>query len=92
VRVDDSADFREGAVKHQMRRRVRTRLQIAFHHLAIGERDDNHVLRFHVGVGDAARFDDNHAALSVHAAGVAPGLDDQTFGYQIQIGLADFGF
>ena len=66
--------------------------RVAFDHLAGLERDDDHVLGLHAGVGHAARLDDHEPALAVHAADIAPGLDDEAFGDQVEVRFADVGF
>src|SRR5207249_11179022 len=42
VRMDDAADPGKGAVKLQMRRGVRTGLELAFDHASRGQGDNNH--------------------------------------------------
>jgi hypothetical protein len=90
VRVNDAADVLERAVKHQMRRRVGTGLEIAVDDFAGFQRNHDHVFRLHAGVRHAGRFDDDEAAFAVNAAGVAPGLDDQTFRHQSRLAWQTF--
>src|SRR5689334_22297575 len=71
---------------------VRTRLQIAFNDFARIERYDDHVPGLHSGVRNAGRFDDDVPARAVDAADIAPGLDDETFGYELQVGCANLFF
>ena len=92
VRVHDAADLREGAIEHQVRGRVRTGLELALDDLAGLQRHHDLMLRLHAVVGHAGWLDDDEAALAVDPADVAPGLNDQAFRHEIEVGLADFRF
>ena len=75
-----------------MSRRVGAGTEIALHNLAGHQRYNDHMFGFHRIVRDAGRIDDQVAAGAIHAAGVAPGLNDQSFANQMQIRLAHFLF
>jgi hypothetical protein len=57
--------------------------------LPSGQRHDHHLRRLQHGVGNAGRLDDHQAARPVQPAGIAKGLNHQTFFNQLQVGLAD---
>ena len=69
--VRDAADVGECLVELDVRGRIAGGAELAFHHLPFEVHDD-HVVRRHVVVGNAAGLDDNEAALSVDLADVAP--------------------
>ena len=73
----------------QVRRRVAGRPERALDDRAVGQRNDDHVLGRHAGVGQAGGFDDDQPGLAVDAADVAPGQDDQPVGGQPQVRPAD---
>lgn len=83
MRLYHTANARPGTIQHQVRRRIRTWIQLAFHHLAVGKRDYGHVLRFHLRLRHAAWFDHHQPARAVHRTGNAPCLNDQPFADQI---------
>ena len=57
-----------------------------FHHVAL-KIHDNHIVRLHGLIGDAAGLDRHQPALPVNGADIAPGEGHQTVARQIHIGL-----
>ena len=92
MRVSDAADFGKRAIQHQMGGRVGAWPQIAFDDTAGLQRNDDHMVRSHRLIWHAGRFDHQTAAGAIHAAGVAPGLDDETLANQLTVASADFLF
>src|SRR6266487_3650060 len=75
--MHDPADLPEGAVEHEVGRRVRGGSHGSLAHLAALEVDDDDRIRPELGVGDAARLDRHHPGFAVGGTGVAEREDDQ---------------
>jgi len=85
VGVHHAAEFRVGAIEHQMGGGIGGGAQGPLH-LFAGEIQHHQVLKLHLVVTDAARFDDHQTPLPVDAAHVAPGEGHQMMARQIQVG------
>jgi len=86
MRVHDAAQLRPGAVKMQVRGRVRRRLELAFDHAALQVEHDD-VGQRHALVADAAGLDRHQLQLGVIATHVAPGEGDEAVARQREVGF-----
>ncbi len=89
--VDDSADFREGAIERKMGRGVGRGAESAFDHVAV-EVDHYHVFSLHFIVVHTAGFDYDEFCLRIYAGDIAPCVDDKTVFHEVKIGPEYFFF
>lgn len=79
----------KGAVKGQMRRRIRRGAIVAVDHFPRLQRlYDDHV-RLEFLIGHAAGLNGHDALLPVHLGDVSPGVDNQIAAKQFHVGLVD---
>ena len=91
VRVDHTADGREGEEEPAVRGRVGGRVELPLDPLPV-EVDEDHVGGLEVGVSDPARLDGEDALGAVDGAGVAEGEVDQPVLRQGEVGLVGLAF
>src|SRR5262249_50304296 len=90
--MDNATDAAESLVQDEVCGCIGTGLQFPFQDASGIERHYDHVLRRHLVVRNARRFDYNAAARPLDSADIAPGLDHQSFAHQLEVGVADLLF
>ena len=86
----DAADGRESAIERGVRRKIGRRTQVAFDNFAVKIGDD-HVLRLHAVIRNAAGLDDDQTFRARNAAGIAESGEHEVATDQVQIGFEHFG-
>ncbi|MNW08012.1 hypothetical protein D3C71_2047210 [compost metagenome] len=81
--MNDTGDIGEFTVQRQMGSGVRGGLFGALDGVPVGEIDHHHVLRSHVFILHAGRFDHHQPAFAIHGADVTPGEGHQVMARQV---------
>ena len=89
--MGNAAHVRERLIKFDVRRRIARRAELAFHHFAFKVNDD-HIVRRHIVIRNAAGFDDDQSAFAVDLADVAPSEEHEFIFNEVEVCLQNFFF